>query len=947
MWGLFSVPVRAELTPPTIEDCDKRVRGKPNVADSYFCYFVSIDAQGRADEAMEHLEAILTLHPERYRALLVLALIETREGHPRALEDYRKGVEGAVQAGDTEGEVYGRLGLARGLVQAGRLEEADAEREKAFQSAQASGRDDLSAWAWQAQAYRALEVADYGRSQRLYRNAEAAVFPKGPAQLQGFVLSGLGSTCWYLGQQPEAMQYFRREAEHWQRRGALWPEALALYNIALLGSELESLGQINARQAKAMEDAALIAAVRSGNKHAEAAVELMTGERCRGDEALTHFEKALRISENSGDLSSRLLAMRAIARNRFLRGPKHRAAALRLLDQAIGLAREYGSPFHLARGLTRRASLVELAGTREETVEAWLKAITAAERLRDLQPANESRTRVFSRWTYAYSRLAGYLLHHAGSAADPGPDLELAFESSERMRARGLLDALAGAGAARTPGAAGALYEQREDLLTKLSKLQTETFDSSLSAESRQSLVERIELLEAEETGLRDRIAREDPVFSGLHTPSIPTLPELRQALTPEQALVLFQLDDDRLAEGNIHSTGGGSWALLVTRERVRAFPLPPKTVIRERIEIYTGLLGRRDGSQAGVSALITRDLLGQTLDSLPASITRLVIVPDLDLHHLPFGSLARHPGEAPLAARFEISYAPSATLWLHWKQQQSVAQPRQVLALVDPEPTADPAALGREDSLPWAEGQPPGRLPHARQEGRAILRSLGGGRLLEGLEASESSLKQADPASYGVLYLATHVLTDEQCSRRSAVLLAPGAPEEDGLLQIREVVTLDLTGKVVVLAGCRSARGEILRGEGVLGLSQALFRAGTRAVVGSLAPLRDDETAQLMEFFARELSRGETLSAAFTAARRDRISAGAPVASWANLILIGDGDLLLGSPRGSFRRSWPAWLLLAAAIAACSIWLGARRRSRVRSERQQVSPGKAGGISL
>jgi CHAT domain-containing protein len=168
-----------------------------------------------------------------------------------------------------------------------------------------------------------------------------------------------------------------------------------------------------------------------------------------------------------------------------------------------------------------------------------------------------------------------------------------------------------------------------------------------------------------------------------------------------------------------------------------------------------------------------------------------------------------------------------------------------------------------------------------------------GDGRLVTGHEASERFVKTVDLDRFGILHFAAHAVVDDRNPQRSAVLLAPGAPQEDGLLQMREVVTLDLDGQVVILSACSSASGELTEGEGVVGLARAFFQAGARAVVGSLWPLRDAEAAELVEDLARHLGRGESVGGALTLASRARIEAHAPTATWAGLVVLGDADVV------------------------------------------------------
>ena len=44
----------------------------------------------------------------------------------------------------------------------------------------------------------------------------------------------------------------------------------------------------------------------------------------------------------------------------------------------------------------------------------------------------------------------------------------------------------------------------------------------------------------------------------------------------------------------------------------------------------------------------------------------------------------------------------------------------------------------------------------------------------------------------------------------KQKILLASGGPEEDGLLQPREIAELDLKNKLVVLSACQGASGQV-----------------------------------------------------------------------------------------------------------------------------------------
>src|SRR5262249_55021015 len=178
----------------------------------------------------------------------------------------------------------------------------------------------------------------------------------------------------------------------------------------------------------------------------------------------------------------------------------------------------------------------------------------------------------------------------------------------------------------------------------------------------------------------------------------------------------------------------------------------------------------------------------------------------------------------------------------------------------------------------------------------------------------------------------AAHAVADDERPERSSVLLAPGSPAEDGLLQVREIADLPLGGRIVVLSACRSAGGSLLRGEGVLSLAPAFFQARAPAVVGSLWPLRDDEGERLFGAFYRHLAGGVSLGTALQAAQREAIAAGQPPAAWSGLVVIGDGDIV-PFPGGA-PASPPPLVVIAIGVAVLLLVAGwARSRAARRGE--------------
>jgi CHAT domain-containing protein len=113
-----------------------------------------------------------------------------------------------------------------------------------------------------------------------------------------------------------------------------------------------------------------------------------------------------------------------------------------------------------------------------------------------------------------------------------------------------------------------------------------------------------------------------------------------------------------------------------------------------------------------------------------------------------------------------------------------------------------------------------------------------------------------------------------------------------DGFLSAPEVARLKLPAELVVLSACQTGLGREMRGEGLVGLTQAFFQAGARRVVVSYWNVQDLATAELMARFYQELL-GKRLppAAALRAAQlsirsEDRWK---PPYFWAGFVLHGD----------------------------------------------------------
>jgi CHAT domain-containing protein len=108
----------------------------------------------------------------------------------------------------------------------------------------------------------------------------------------------------------------------------------------------------------------------------------------------------------------------------------------------------------------------------------------------------------------------------------------------------------------------------------------------------------------------------------------------------------------------------------------------------------------------------------------------------------------------------------------------------------------------------------------------------------------------------------------------------------------------LELKAELVVLSACETARGRLAKGEGVVGLSWALFMAGAPTTVVSQWKVESQSANELMFLFHKNFLAGKRFGPKVSPAQALQRSAITLKKSetyrhpyyWAGFIVIGDG---------------------------------------------------------
>jgi CHAT domain-containing protein/Tfp pilus assembly protein PilF len=313
------------------------------------------------------------------------------------------------------------------------------------------------------------------------------------------------------------------------------------------------------------------------------------------------------------------------------------------------------------------------------------------------------------------------------------------------------------------------------------------------------------------------------------------------------------------------------------------------------RVEQFRQQLASRDLRFAEQSRALY-ELLVKPAQAQLQGKTNIIIVPDDILWALPFQAL-QPAAERYLIENAALSYTPSLSVLremvnIRNAKSAQTAGPKTLLAFGNPalkdETVARLKAVNRDERL-----EP---LPEAEKEVKALAQLYGSAqsKVYIGSEAREERLK-AEANQYSVLHFATHGIFNHVNPMYSHLVLSQGDTNEDGLLEAWEIMKLDLKADLVVLSACETARGRIGAGEGVIGLTWALFVAGSPTTVVSQWKVDSASTSQLMTDFHRNLknskptvSKAEALRAASLKMLRN--SEYRHPFYWAGFVVIGNG---------------------------------------------------------
>jgi CHAT domain-containing protein len=861
--------------------------------------------------AIQALRLSQATRDPRKEAQALYILGESRYGAGRlteALEYLTQVLERWERLGDKDGQVKTLVSLGYTYTELGDAAKALESYNQALAISRSATDRHGEALTLRALGNLQTKLGETQHALELFLQASEILRTIDDRHLKATVLGGLGYVYDTLGEKQRALAYYEQVLSIFKDIGLAWCIAEA---HLVIGKVRYSLGDNQPALFDYDTALAIFHSLKMVRREATTLAYIGLVHDSQGDKAgaLVYYRRSLALTPAGQDQRYRAYTLNYIARILESFGEERRP--LEYYRRALALNRDASDPLGESSTLFNMARFQLGRGNLHEARTLIDAAVRIAEALRANVASQDLRTSYFASIHQFYQLYVDVLMQLHKRQPDQGSDV-LAFETSERARARSMLELL-------VEGRANFGQPSEESLLVRQAELQRAL---SIQAEKQMQLLGRrhtevearsvlreIDQVIAEYDSVRARIRATSP-HAALTQPRPSRLSEMQQMLGDKDLLLEYSLGEAR------------SYVWAVTRTTITAYELPSEEEIqretRRLYELFTAnqmrsgvtfaehqaRLAEARTNLAPQTRRVSEIILGPVGSQLCKR--RLLIVGDGTMQYLPFQALVtpaipglRASEEGHLLIEdHEIIYEPSASVLLELQVEtaQRKPAPKTIAVFADPvydredprvrstHQTLDDTFAGnynrlalertlRDVNLGQTNNQIP-RLLASRDEAEAIIACVRDKMSFAavGFQANKPTVLDPNLDQYRILHFATHGVLDSQRPELSGVILSlidrNGDPQ-DGFLRLQEVCNLRLNADLVVLSACNTGLGKDVRGEGVVGLTRGFMYAGAASVMSSLWKVDDEATAELIgSFYKYTLRDGLTPEAALREAQ-------------------------------------------------------------------------------
>jgi CHAT domain-containing protein len=312
---------------------------------------------------------------------------------------------------------------------------------------------------------------------------------------------------------------------------------------------------------------------------------------------------------------------------------------------------------------------------------------------------------------------------------------------------------------------------------------------------------------------------------------------EVQAALQPGEVLFEYFIMPDRVVAFIVTP----DTSLVVASETARED-------LESRVRLARKLVGSPDGSPeeaAPVFEALYETLIAPAARSIPLSeADLLIIVPHAVLTYLPFAALLEPDRGRRLVEILPLLHLPSAASLPELRSRGSGG-----------------SEVSFAEDVTYVLAPFPRELPATDEEAQAVMPLRPEALFYRGATATEERLRSV-LESGGLVHFASHAVMNARNPLFSRLELAPGRSEstdDDGRLEIHEILDLQIKTPLIYLSGCDTGLGPATAtrfdsGEDYSTLAQSFLYVGAQNVLATLWRVEDQSAALLAGFFYEEL---------------------------------------------------------------------------------------------
>ena len=675
-----------------------------------------------------------------------------------------------------------------------------------------------------------LQLARYDLARKEFQQALQVYEQAGLKQELVEGLNDLGNLELRLGDATSAEQHYRRAVDI--ARAIKHPRGVTV-NLIALGDIQWRRKRFN--EAAALYRDALARAVEAKDRGSEGAARIQLALTLRSLNQLTEAAKESQLAvQIARATEARLLEAEALyAQGDIARTGGQSEIALKYFIAGGEIATAASHPELSWRFDYGRGQTLEALQRNDEALAAYQAAVKTIEQVRGELREDRFRAGYIEDKYQVYVGLVELLLKIGKT--------DEAFLFSEKLRARSYLDLLNRS----QPPIRNQAQRQKESLLRNRVRELQRKLEEETGKPPRDQRGDAVEVFskelasaETEYQNFLDDLLSSDPNYAAVRALTVPDVDAVKRQLPPGTALLEYVVGRDRLQ------------IFVVTSDGLHAKSVPMTAAeLQGKVEFLRDVMLRKTTADWKPPAgNLHRSLIAPLEDAgWLRGISRLYVVPHAILNYLPFAVLADRT-ERLVVDNYTLSYLPSAAALIYGGRLVSTSKSALTMA---------PANT---------------RLRFTQQESRSVAAFFPERRmLLLGARATETSFKRfAD--SYDVIHLATHGYFNKTNPLLSGVVLEADA-ENDGRLDVHEILSLRLNAQLVTLSACDTALGsgyfeEFPAGDDLVGLTRAFLFAGSPTVMATLWEVNDGSAVRLMRSFYGELGRSDKATALRNAQR-------------------------------------------------------------------------------